>query len=315
MRHLGVDANHLWVIEGADKGQRVSHRRQIDVAARLIGLGLHREHVAVALVDRVRAQEIQRLAQVLDPLAGILAGVRLRALAPAPENVDPGAELGAEVHAAHRLLQSKGADARVMAGEGAVAENGVREKGSRGHGHDHARGVERALELGHDALALPRCGAKRHEVVVVEVHTPGATLGQLLHDALRWKGWPHKFAKRIAPAVTHGPEPEREVILRRGAIGVVVYAHRRTSRIPLASAMARKGTCRPTDGLPKYRPEAPLRADTPIMQMRAEQGRWEGVAGERAVAAYNARLGGVPWHMLGRVRQGTAVERPDAQAR
>src|SRR5919199_3695451 len=65
----------------------------------------------------------------------------------------------------------------------------------------------------------------------------------------------------------------------------------------------------------KYRPEAPLRADTPIIQMRAEQGRWEGVAGERAVAAYNTRSGGVPWHMLSRVRQRTAVERPDAQAR
>src|SRR5438552_13191773 len=107
-----------------------------------------------------------------------------------------------------------------MAGEGAVAEDGVREKVGCRHGHDHARGVERVLELGYDALALPQRGIKRHEVVVVEVHAPGAKLGQLLHDARGWKGRTRKVAKRIAPAVTHGPEPEREVILGCRAIGV-----------------------------------------------------------------------------------------------
>src|SRR5438067_13281087 len=85
--------------------------------------------------------------------------------------------------------------------------------------------------------------------------------------------------------------------------------------------MARKGTCRPTDGLPKYRPKARCEAayrcaaDTSTMQMRAEQGRWDAVAGERTVAANNTRPGGGPRHMLSWVRQSTAAERPDAQAR
>ena len=52
VRDLGVHADHLGVLERLDEVQRVADGRQEDVAARLVGLGLHREAQVVAVVRR-----------------------------------------------------------------------------------------------------------------------------------------------------------------------------------------------------------------------------------------------------------------------
>ena len=57
---LGVHADHVGVLEGRDEGQRVPDRRQQDVAARLVRLGLEREAQAVAAVDRRTAPGVSR---------------------------------------------------------------------------------------------------------------------------------------------------------------------------------------------------------------------------------------------------------------
>ena len=64
-----------------------------------------------------------RLAEALDRVARVAVGVGLRALAPAPEDVDLGAQLRAQVDGAHGLLQGEGAHRGVGRGEGAVAED------------------------------------------------------------------------------------------------------------------------------------------------------------------------------------------------
>ena len=79
-----------------------------------------------------------RLAEALDGLVRAAAGVGFRALAAAPEHEHLRAELGAQVHRAHRLLHRVGADARVVGGEGAVAEDRVVEEVHRRHRHDQA---------------------------------------------------------------------------------------------------------------------------------------------------------------------------------
>jgi hypothetical protein len=49
VRHLRVDADHLGPLERRDEVQGVADRRQEDVPARLVGLGLHGEAQVVAL--------------------------------------------------------------------------------------------------------------------------------------------------------------------------------------------------------------------------------------------------------------------------
>ena len=79
-----------------------------------------------------------RFAQPLDRLVGPPARVGLRALASAPEHEDLRAELRAEIHRAHRLLQGVGAHARVVGGERAIAEDRIEEQVDRRHRHDDA---------------------------------------------------------------------------------------------------------------------------------------------------------------------------------
>ena len=52
VRDLGVEADHVRMIERVDERQHVADRRQEDVAARLVGLGLERELEVVVLRAR-----------------------------------------------------------------------------------------------------------------------------------------------------------------------------------------------------------------------------------------------------------------------
>ena len=111
VRDFGIDADQLRMRERRDEPEVGAGRRHVDVAARLVRLGLEREPEAVLLVDRVLAQVVDRLAQPLDRFVRPPAGIGLGALAAAPQHEDLRAELGAEVHRAHRLLHGVGADA------------------------------------------------------------------------------------------------------------------------------------------------------------------------------------------------------------
>ncbi len=69
--HLGIDAHHFGVIERLDEAEHRADRRQIDVAARLVGLRLQRELQVIALVDRVLAEEVDCLAEALQASSGL----------------------------------------------------------------------------------------------------------------------------------------------------------------------------------------------------------------------------------------------------
>src|SRR5918997_1825164 len=90
---LRVDADHLRPRQRGDEVQGVTHGRQEDVAARLVGLGLQREAQVVALRDDVVGEDVDRLAVAVQRVARVLGDTGLRALAPAPEDVDLGTKL------------------------------------------------------------------------------------------------------------------------------------------------------------------------------------------------------------------------------
>ena len=166
-----------------------------------------------------------RVAEALDRLDGVLGGVYFGPLASAPEHVRARAQLDAEVHRPHRLLERVRADARVVRRERAVLEDRIGEQVRRRHRHGHAVRVERALEVADDAVALGRRRVDRDEVVVVEVHAPGAQLAEPLNRCHRVERRPDELAERIAAAVADGPEPEGEFVgrgrLKAGHVGLL----------------------------------------------------------------------------------------------
>ena len=102
---LGVEADELGALERVDERDRVAERRQQDVAARLVRLGLDREADVVALVGDVVAEQVDGLAVALERLADVFRGVVLGAFAAAPHDERLGAELGTEVELAEHLAQ------------------------------------------------------------------------------------------------------------------------------------------------------------------------------------------------------------------
>src|SRR5690349_3670773 len=138
MRDLRVEANHLGVIERVDERQHVPDRREKDVSARLVRLGLEREPQVVALRLHVLAQEIDGVAKPLDRLLWVLRGIRLDTLSSAPEYVGRRAQLDAEVYRVHGFLKGVLANVGVVARERAVAEDWIAEEVRRRHRHLHA---------------------------------------------------------------------------------------------------------------------------------------------------------------------------------
>ena len=219
VRHLRIHADHFRVVERLDEGQHVADRRQIEVAARLVRLRLQREAQIIALIDHIFTQKVERL---LEPFSGIgrtLAGVRLCAFPPAPEDIRAGAALNAQVDGGHRLLQRVGPHLRVIAGEGAVPKCRVRKKIRRRHRHDQAVLVQRLFEVAHDPVAPGRGRIDRHQVVVMEVDAPRADLPQKLDQLHRRAHLPHRVAERVASNVADGPKTKTEFIFRFGCIG------------------------------------------------------------------------------------------------
>ena len=174
-------------------------------AARLVRLGLQRELVAVLLRDRVFAEIIDGLAQPFDGVIRPTAPVGLRSLATAPHHEDLRAELRAQIHRAHRLLQRIGAHARIVRRECAVAEHRIVEQIHRRHRHHDAVLLESGAEVAYDLVAFGCRRIDRHQVVVVEVHAPCANLREQRNQLDGRFRRTHGIAERIASAIPYGP--------------------------------------------------------------------------------------------------------------
>src|SRR5262249_25984065 len=154
--------------------------------------------------ERILAEEVERVAKPLHRLDDILARVRLGAFASAPEHVRRRAKLHAEVHRAHRFLQGVLSNARVVARERAVAEDGIAEEVRRRHRDFHARIAQRLLEFAHDLVTLGRRGIARYEIVVVQVHAVDAELTELADDLVRRDRRTNGIAEWIAAWIADG---------------------------------------------------------------------------------------------------------------
>src|SRR5262245_10142552 len=209
---LRVDADHFRVIERVDETQVGAGRREVDVAARLVRLGFERELVAVALRDRIFAEEVHRLAEPLYRLAGVSPRVDLGAFATPPEDVYLRAYFGAEVHRAHGFLNRVKADARVVRGERAVLEDGIGEEIRGRHRDDHPVIAQSFLELADDLVAFGGAGVNRHEVVVVEVDAVSSEFGKAFDDCDGRNRLAGRLSERIAPRIPDRPDAKREVM-------------------------------------------------------------------------------------------------------
>ncbi|MDQ1175205.1 hypothetical protein QE430_003512 [Microbacterium testaceum] len=213
---LGVQAHELGALERVDERDRVAERRQQDVAARLVGLGLDGEADVVALVGDVVAEQVDGLAVALERLADVLRGIVLGALAAAPHDEGLGAELGGEVEVAQHLAQRETTHLTVVRGEAAVLEHGGREEVGGHHRRDDAGVVHRALEAVDLLLTLGVGGAEGEEVVVVEGQAVGAELGELLDGVDDVEGLTRGAAEGVGAVVADGPETERELVVAGG---------------------------------------------------------------------------------------------------
>ena len=218
VRHLRVHAHHLRMIEGGDETQHVTGGGQIDVSARLVGLGFQRELQVVALVSHVFAQEVQRLAETLARVQWVLGRVALCALAAAPEDVDLGPQLDAQVNGVHRLVQGVGAHLGVVGRERTILESRVTEQVGGRHRHDQAGVGQCLLEIGHDAVALGGRGVNGNQVVVVEVDAVRADLGQQVDDLHGREFGAHGRTERVGAGVADGPQAKGEFVFGFGEI-------------------------------------------------------------------------------------------------
>ena len=106
---LGVEPDHVGVLELVDEGQGVADGRQQDVAARLVGLGLDGEAHRVAAVEHVGAQSVDGLLHAVEGGPHVLGGVGLRPLPAPPGDVGLRPELGRQVDVAQGLAQGDSA--------------------------------------------------------------------------------------------------------------------------------------------------------------------------------------------------------------
>ena len=144
--HFGVNSHHFGAVKGGDESQHRTHGWQKQVSARLVGLGLERKAHAVALVDAVIAEEIERLAKPRVASGQVLGGVDFGALAATPENIGFSAQLSTQIDRPHRFLEGEAAHLRIVGGKSTFLEYRVREKVGGRHGDLETVIVERLLE-------------------------------------------------------------------------------------------------------------------------------------------------------------------------
>jgi hypothetical protein len=227
MGDLRVHADHLGVLQRLDEREHRADGGEVDVGPRLVRLRLQREPQIVPLVLHVPAEEVHPVRVPAERLERVLRGVGLDALAATPEHVRRRAELDAEVDRRHRLADRVRAHARVVRGEGAVAEHRVAEQVRGRHRDDEPRGVQRLREVGHDPVPLVRVGVDRDEIVVVQVHAPRTDFGQQLHELHGSEHVADRVAERVEARVADRPQAEREAVL-----GLRLQAHRMATSRP-----------------------------------------------------------------------------------
>src|SRR5205085_251587 len=66
VRKLGIDPDVLGMVERLDESQGMASRREVDVAARLVGLRLQRQPEVVALIVLIGVEEVEGLAEPLE---------------------------------------------------------------------------------------------------------------------------------------------------------------------------------------------------------------------------------------------------------
>ena len=136
---LGVDSDHVGLLERPDEGEGVTDGRKEDVAPRLVRLGLEGDAQAQAAVGDVLAAEVDRFLVAVQCQADVLGGVGLDPLAPSPHHEDIGAELAPELDGLACLLDGEPTDAGIVGREGPLLEDGPREE---------VRGDHRDLQAG-----------------------------------------------------------------------------------------------------------------------------------------------------------------------
>ena len=72
--------------------------------------------------------------------------------------------------------------------------------------------VQGLLEVAHDAIALAGRGTTRHQVLVVEIHTVRAQLGELLDDVRRGHRAAGRLPERVPSGISNGPETKGEFV-------------------------------------------------------------------------------------------------------
>ena len=213
-------------------------RRQQDVAARLVGLGLEREPHGVALVAHVGADGVQPLDHPVERGADVLPTAVLRALAAAPHDERLGAEAGGEVDVAQHLGQRVAAYVAVVGGERALLEHRVAEEVG-----GHHLGAQPGVGQGLGELLQGRVAAVvvRQQVVVVERDRGRAELGQLVGRLDRVEQRTTGGAEDVDALPAHRPESERELVLGAwGEVGhVVISCQVRVSELVSMAARTR----------------------------------------------------------------------------
>ena len=211
---LGVEPDHLGVLELVDEGERVADGRQEDVAARLVRLRLEREPDVVALRPHVLAEDVEALLVAVESDADVLGAVGVGAFPSTPAHVGRCTQFGGDVDVVHHLADRVAPHLTVVRRESAIAKHGMEEEVRGGHRADHARLVQRLLEPGDATRAIGVALARGEQVVVVVRHAPHAELAHLLHEVDRVGPWPRLVAERIATDVADRPHAEGELVFR-----------------------------------------------------------------------------------------------------
>ena len=212
--HFGIHAHHVGAIQRADESQHGAHRGKVDVAARLVGFRLQRKAQVIPLIHRIFAQEIQRLPHPGQGVHGVLRGVGFGPFAASPENIRRGPALHAKVHGAHRLVDGVRPDRRIVGGKSPVPESRVREQVRSSHRHLQAPLVESLFEGAHDLVPFLGRRVDGHQVVVMEIDSVGAHIGQQVNDFDGRERGADRFSERVPAHVSDGPETERELVFR-----------------------------------------------------------------------------------------------------
>ncbi len=239
VREFGIEPHHVGPFQMPDECQRVADGGEQHVAARLVRFGLDRETHVVAAVTHERAAGVDGFLVTVERVGDRLCRIDLAPLATAPHHVHRGTELHAELDCFQRLRERVAAHGRVVGGERAFLEHGLREQVRGGHRHAQPCAVEHAAEALHDRLAVRRRRAERHEVVVVEVDPVGTEIRQRAHRLHRVERRPGLEAEGVTAAVADRPEPERETVVRRRNVGI-------THRCNVRAAARRLRSCRST---------------------------------------------------------------------